>query len=60
VSKTASYRLMYKFTGPLYPLFKGIKSMVTSTRQLGHAMVEVALKGYSKPILESVDINAVT
>ena len=60
VSKTASYRLMYKFTGPLYPLFKGLKSMVTSTRQLGHAMVEVALKGYSKPILESVDINAVT
>ena len=59
VSKTPSYRLMYKFTGPLYPLFKGLKSMVTSTRQLGHAMVEVALKGYGKPILESADINAV-
>lgn len=60
VSKTPSYRLMYKFTGPLYPLFKGFKSAVTTTRQLGFAMVQVALKGYPKPILESADINAVT
>jgi uncharacterized protein YbjT (DUF2867 family) len=59
VSKTPSYRLMYKFTGPLYPLFKGFSSVVTSTRQLGFAMVEVAVKGYPKPILESADINAV-
>jgi uncharacterized protein YbjT (DUF2867 family) len=59
VSKTPSYRLMYKFTGPLYPLFKGATSVVTSTRQLGFAMVEVAVKGYPKPILESRDINAV-
>ncbi len=59
VSKTPSYRTMYKFTAPLYPLFKGFSSVVTSTRQLGFAMVEVALKGYSKPILESRDLNAV-
>lgn len=58
VSKTPSYRLMYKFTGPLYPLFKGFSSVVTSTRQLGFAMVEVAVKGYPKPILESRDINS--
>lgn len=57
VSKTP-YRLMYKFTGPLYPLFKGFSSVVTSTRQLGFAMVEVAVKGYPKPILESRDLNS--
>ena len=59
VSKTPSYRTMYKFTGPLYPLFKGLKKFVTSTRQIGIAMVEVAVKGYPNPILESADINAV-
>lgn len=59
VSKTRSYRLMYTFTKPLYPLFKGFKSAVTTTRQLGFAMVQVALHGYPKPILESADINAV-
>lgn len=59
VSKTPSYRLMYKFTSPLYPLFKGLTSQVTSTRQLGFAMVEVALKGFPKPVLESADLNSV-
>ncbi|MDP1825649.1 MAG: NAD-dependent epimerase/dehydratase family protein [Archangium sp.] len=59
VSKTPSYRLMYKLTSPLYPLFKGITSQVTSTRQLGFAMVEVALKGFPKPVLSSADINSV-
>lgn len=59
VSKTPSYRLMYKITSPLYPLFKGVTSQVTSTRQLGFAMVEVALKGFPKPVLTSADINSV-
>lgn len=59
VSKTPSYRLMYRFTGPLYPLLKGFRSVVTSTRQLGLAMVEVAVKGHPRPILESTDINAI-
>ena len=59
VSKTPSYRTMYKFTGQLYPLFKGFKKFVTSTRQIGFAMVAVAVKGYPSPILESADINAV-
>jgi uncharacterized protein YbjT (DUF2867 family) len=59
VSKTPSYRRMYVFTSPLYPLFKGLTKYVTSTRQLGFAMVEVAKKGWPTPVLESVDINAV-
>ena len=40
-------------------MLRGLSKYVTSTRQLGFAMVEVAKKGYSKTILESVDINAV-
>ena len=43
----------------LYPLFKGLTSVVTSTRQLGFAMVEAASRGFSRPILESRDINSV-
>jgi uncharacterized protein YbjT (DUF2867 family) len=58
-SKTPSYRWMYFFLKPLYPLFKGLPSYVTSTRQLGFAMVEVAKKGFGKAVLESADINAV-
>ncbi|MEW6429898.1 MAG: NAD(P)H-binding protein [Myxococcota bacterium] len=58
-SKTPSYRWMYRFTTPLYPLFKGMKKVVTTTRQLGFAMVEVAQRGWPTPVLESADINAV-
>lgn len=58
-SKTPSYRWMYVFVSWAYPLFKGMTKYVTSTRQLGFAMVEVAKKGFSKVILESDDINAV-
>ena len=59
VSKTPSYRWMYVFAKPFYPLFKGLTKYVTSTRQLGFAMVEVAKKGFSKVVLESEDLNAV-
>lgn len=58
-SKTPSYRRMYVFTKPLYPLIKGLTKYVTSTRQLGFAMVEVAEKGFAKKVLESADLNAV-
>ncbi len=58
-SKTPSYRWLYVFTKPLYPLFKGRTKWVTSTRQLGHALVSVAINGSEKTILESADLNAV-
>ncbi|MBL8916958.1 MAG: epimerase [Archangium sp.] len=58
-SKTPSYRWMYVAISWAYPLFKGMTKYVTSTRQLGFAMVEVAKKGFSKVILESDDINLV-
>lgn len=59
-SKTPAYRWMYVFTKPLYPLFKGMTKYVTSSRQLGFAMVQVALHGSHKTVLESEDLNAVT
>jgi hypothetical protein len=58
VSKTPSYRTMYRFTTPLYPLLKHLPAFVTSTRQLGRAMVQAALTGAPKRVLESADINA--
>ncbi|MFO0599969.1 MAG: NAD(P)H-binding protein [Myxococcaceae bacterium] len=59
VSKTPSYKWMYVVMKPFWFMLRGLSKYVTSTRQLGFAMVEVAKKGYSKTILESVDINAV-
>jgi uncharacterized protein YbjT (DUF2867 family) len=58
-SKTGSYRVMYKVLWPFFPLFRLFKGTATSTRQLGHAMVEAALKGAPTPVLESTDINAI-
>lgn len=58
-SKTPSYRWLYAVTTPLYPLLKRLPKFVTSTRQLGFAMVEVAQRGHPKTVLESADINAV-
>jgi hypothetical protein len=57
VSKTPSYKTMYRFTTPLYPLLKHLPGFVTSTRQLGRAMVQAALSGAPKRVLESADIN---
>lgn len=58
-SKTASYRWMYVVMTPLWPLLRGLKRYVTTTRQLGFALVEVGKKGFPKTVLESVDINEV-
>lgn len=58
-SRTRMYRLLYKVVAPLYP---GLKLLfprhVTTTEQMGRAMLAVARKGASKRLLENVDINA--
>jgi len=58
-SKAPSYKWMDVVMTPFWPLLRGMKKYVTSTRQLGFALVEVAKKGFPKTILESVDINEV-
>lgn len=59
-SKTRSYRLLYTLAKPLLP---GIASLfpkyVTTTEQIGRAMLGVAKRGAPKRVLESEDINAV-
>ncbi|MBL8939197.1 MAG: epimerase [Archangium sp.] len=58
VSKTTSYRVMYAVMSPLYPLLKRLApKLVTSTRQLGRAMLNVTKRGFPKQVLESTDIN---
>ena len=57
-SKTRFYQAIYDLIGPLTLLLKGrFPKYVTTTEQLGRAMIRVAHNGYSKPILESIDIN---
>ena len=59
VSKTASYRMIYKIIAPLLPLLRAaFPKYVTTTEQVGRAMLRVAQHGASKRILESADINA--
>ena len=59
VSKTRAYRVLYALTKPLLPLLARFPRFVTTTEQLGRAMLSVAKHGYSKRILESVDINRI-
>jgi uncharacterized protein YbjT (DUF2867 family) len=57
-SKTRSYRVFYALSKPLLPLFRSIfPQYVTTTEQMGRAMLQVAKRGYPTPILESRDIN---
>jgi uncharacterized protein YbjT (DUF2867 family) len=59
-SKTTLYRIGYAVATPLYPLLKKLfPNSVTTSEQLGRAMLRVAKNGYPKPVLEGSDINAV-
>jgi uncharacterized protein YbjT (DUF2867 family) len=58
-SKTRSFRVMYALMQPLLPLLTLFPKYMTTTEQIGRAMLEVARHGYSKNILESTDINCI-
>jgi hypothetical protein len=59
-SKTRVYQIFYAATGPILPLFyRMAPKYVTTTEQLGRAMIKVAREGWPKRILENSDINAV-
>jgi uncharacterized protein YbjT (DUF2867 family) len=59
-SRTGWYNFAYGIARPLYPAIRRIApDSVTTTRQLGHAMIEVAANGYRSRMLEMRDINAV-
>jgi uncharacterized protein YbjT (DUF2867 family) len=57
-SKTGLYRVIYAIARPLNPLLVRMPKYATSSERLSRAMLQVAQHGYSKRILESVDINA--
>jgi uncharacterized protein YbjT (DUF2867 family) len=59
-SKTKLYRVFYSVLGPLLPWLSGrFPKYVTTTEQIGRAMIKVARDGWPTPTLESSDINAV-
>jgi hypothetical protein len=59
-SKTPAYNTFYVFFKPLYFLLKPFKGFVTDSISLGKAMINVALKGYDKKIIESRDIDVLS
>ena len=58
-SSTGWYNAIYTLVGFLYPLLKRLPKYVTDTTAMATAMIDVAKNGYSKPILESIDINEI-
>jgi len=59
-SKTRSYRLFYLLSAPLLPLLRRLfPRHITTTEQMGRAMIKLARQGGPKPVLEAADINAV-
>ena len=59
-SKTAWVQGVYVAAAPLWSLLNRVApKYMTTTEQVGRAMIRVARDGYPKPVLESEDINAV-
>src|SRR5258706_3689606 len=57
-SKTRRYQALYDVMGPLYPIVRRLfPRYVTTTVNIGRAMIHVAATGSSKRILSSADIN---
>jgi uncharacterized protein YbjT (DUF2867 family) len=58
-SKTPLYRTIYRVAAPLYPVLRRLAPRaVTTTEEIGRAMLEVAANGYERQILENTDITA--
>jgi hypothetical protein len=59
-SKTKLYRAFYVIATPLFPVLKWLfPRYVTTTEQLGRAMIKVAREGNPKHVLEPGDINRI-
>jgi hypothetical protein len=56
-SKTPAYNAFYVIFKPLYFLLKPFKGFVTDSVSLAKAMINAAIKGYDKKIIESRDID---
>ena len=59
-SRTAWIQAIYVVAAPLLSYLNRVApKYMTTSQQLGRAMIKVARDGYPKPVLESEDINAV-
>jgi uncharacterized protein YbjT (DUF2867 family) len=57
-SKTRLYNAFYAFAKPLYPVFRLFAAKhVTTTAELGKAMIEAAAHGYPQRIIDSKDVH---
>src|SRR5262249_6338938 len=57
-SKTPIYQAIYNVLGPLYPIIRTlVPRYVTTTVDLGRAMIEAAKNADAKRVLEVEDIN---
>ena len=57
-SKTRWYQVLYDVIGPFYPIVRRLfPKYVTTTTNIGRAMIHVAVSGWSRQILSSGDIN---
>jgi uncharacterized protein YbjT (DUF2867 family) len=57
-TKVAAYRAIYALLGWLYPLLRRLApNHITTSVQVGRAMIHVALAGYPQHILAPADIN---
>ena len=57
-SKTRWVRLIYQVAAPIVPLWRALlPNTITTSEQIGRAMLRVAREGYPKPFLETPDIN---
>ena len=58
-SRTALYRALIPLVTPLYPVLKTLfPSRVTTTENVGLAMIHAVQRGYPKQVLDPHDINA--
>jgi uncharacterized protein YbjT (DUF2867 family) len=58
-SKTGLYRAIYNVVGPIYPLLNKVAPrFLTTTEEVGLAMLRVAKQGAPKRFLENTDIRA--
>jgi uncharacterized protein YbjT (DUF2867 family) len=56
-SKVGWYNAVYSALGWAYPVLKRLAGRImTSTEEIGRAMISVAAHGYPKPVLDTVDI----
>ena len=61
VSGVASYRFAYRWFGWLFPIVRLVApNSISTTVDLGRALIRVAREGHTLPILEGKDINALT